>query len=320
MKERRYIISDASKLIEVESHVLRYWEEELGIDIPRNEMGHRYYTDYYIELFKRVKELKDGGFQLKAIKMLIPELTNMNTRGNEGIEGLREELFNRLTDYGEAAVDDSGDNAFTGNGGNANNTNNAFAENSENVNNVNNAFAENSGNANNTNKAFTGNGGNVNNTNNVNNAFANNGGNDIDNNVAMNDKDKTDNSTLSNVKDKEEIYNNGERKSELMTTDNESQGNISERTNNGKLEQFQSIISEVVSNALKENTGMLGKEVSEIVSDNVIKEMDYLMHIREKQEEERFKKLDETIRSCQLHRKESAKIKRGIFSKIKKIM
>ena len=124
----------------------------------------------------------------------------------------------------------------------------------------------------------------------------------------------------SNVKDKEEIYNNGERKSELMTTDNESQGNISERTNNGKLEQFQSIISEVVSNALKENTGMLGKEVSEIVSDNVIKEMDYLMHIREKQEEERFKKLDETIRSCQLHRKESAKIKRGIFSKIKKIM
>lgn len=289
MKERRYIISDASKLIEVESHVLRYWEEELGIDIPRNEMGHRYYTDYYIELFKRVKELKDGGFQLKAIKMLIPELTNMNTRENESIEGLREELFNRLTDYGEAAVDDSGDNTFTGNGGNVNNTNNAFAENSENVNNVNNAFA-------------------------------NNGGNDIDNNVAMNDKDKTDNSTLSNVKDKEEIYNNGERKSELMTTDNESQGNISERTNNGKLEQFQSIISEVVSNALKENTGMLGKEVSEIVSDNVIKEMDYLMHIREKQEEERFKKLDETIRSCQLHRKESAKIKRGIFSKIKKIM
>ncbi len=289
MKERRYIISDASKLIEVESHVLRYWEEELGIDIPRNEMGHRYYTDYYIELFKRVKELKDGGFQLKAIKMLIPELTNMNTRENESIEGLREELFNRLTDYGEAAVDDSGDNTFTENSGNANNTNNAFA----------------------------GNGGNVNN---VNNAFANNGGNDIDNNVTMNDKDKTDNGMLSNVKDKEEIYNNGERKSELMTTDNESQGNISERTNNGKLEQFQSIISEVVSNALKENTGMLGKEVSEIVSDNVIKEMDYLMHIREKQEEERFKKLDETIRSCQLHRKESAKIKRGIFSKIKKIM
>ena len=269
MEERRYIISDASKLIEVESHVLRYWEEELGIDIPRNEMGHRYYTDYYIELFKRVKELKDGGFQLKAIKMLIPELTNMNTRGNEGVEGLREELFNRLTDYGEVAADAGNNIAFVSNIGNENGTNNAFMDNSKNENGTNNAFA-----------------GNGENENNVNNAFINN-------------KEK--------------------HKSELMTTENEPQENITERTNNGKLEQFQSIISEVVSNALKENTGMLGKEVSEIVSDNVIKEMDYLMHIREKQEEERFKKLDETIRSCQIHRKESAKIKRGIFSKIKKI-
>ena len=35
------MISDAAKMVDVESHVLRYWEEELKIDIPRNEMGHR---------------------------------------------------------------------------------------------------------------------------------------------------------------------------------------------------------------------------------------------------------------------------------------
>ena len=45
MSETRYIISDAAKMINVEPHVLRYWEEEQGMDIPRNEMGHRYYTD-----------------------------------------------------------------------------------------------------------------------------------------------------------------------------------------------------------------------------------------------------------------------------------
>ena len=39
MIEKRYIISDAAKMVEVESHVLRYWEDELGIVIPRNEMG-----------------------------------------------------------------------------------------------------------------------------------------------------------------------------------------------------------------------------------------------------------------------------------------
>ena len=30
MAETRYIISDAARMINVEPHVLRYWEEELG--------------------------------------------------------------------------------------------------------------------------------------------------------------------------------------------------------------------------------------------------------------------------------------------------
>ena len=75
---KRYMISDAAKLVDVESHVLRYWEEELDIEIPRNEMGHRYYTDYYIRVFKKIKELKDQGFLLKAIKIALPEIMNGN--------------------------------------------------------------------------------------------------------------------------------------------------------------------------------------------------------------------------------------------------
>ena len=41
MAEIHYLISDASKKVDVESHVLRYWEDELELAIPRNEMGHR---------------------------------------------------------------------------------------------------------------------------------------------------------------------------------------------------------------------------------------------------------------------------------------
>ena len=59
MDEVHYLISDASKKVDVEAHVLRYWEEELELDIPRNEMGHRYYTDLHIRLFKQVKNLKE---------------------------------------------------------------------------------------------------------------------------------------------------------------------------------------------------------------------------------------------------------------------
>ena len=73
MDQIRYMISDASRLVEVESHVLRYWEEELELPIARNEMGHRYYTEDDIQLLKHIKKLKERGYQLKAIKMDISE-------------------------------------------------------------------------------------------------------------------------------------------------------------------------------------------------------------------------------------------------------
>lgn len=211
MIDKRYIISDAAKIVEVESHVLRYWEDELGIDIPRNEMGHRYYTDFYINLFKKIKELKDAGFQLKAIKIMIPELIEIEKSGEGDIEMLKEELFEKITEVSE--------------------------------------------------------------------------------------EDSCDKIEFPKVYEADDLPKTQENKY--------------------KLEQFQAIINEVVSNALRENTGLLGKEVSDIVSDNVIKEMDYLMHIREKQEEERFKKLDETIRSYQVLGKERQKDKKGILAKIK---
>ena len=68
MDEMRYTISDAAKMVKVESHVLRYWEDELALEIPRNEMGHRYYTQREIDIFCQIRALKDRGLQLKAIK------------------------------------------------------------------------------------------------------------------------------------------------------------------------------------------------------------------------------------------------------------
>ncbi|MBQ8519206.1 MAG: MerR family transcriptional regulator [Agathobacter sp.] len=71
MEKIRYMISDAADMVHVETHVLRYWEEELELSIPRNEMGHRYYTRENIKEFQRIKDLKDQGYQLKAIRMIL---------------------------------------------------------------------------------------------------------------------------------------------------------------------------------------------------------------------------------------------------------
>lgn len=73
--ETRYTVRQAVEMTGVKSYVLRYWEEELELQIHRNEMGHRYYTGYDIQLLLNIKELKKRGLQLRAIKNLIPQLT-----------------------------------------------------------------------------------------------------------------------------------------------------------------------------------------------------------------------------------------------------
>lgn len=72
MEEKKiYLISDASRKVEVESHVLRYWEDELKLPVKRNELGHRYYTEEDIMEFQEIKKLKEQGLQLKAIRMIL---------------------------------------------------------------------------------------------------------------------------------------------------------------------------------------------------------------------------------------------------------
>lgn len=71
MEKVRYMISDAAQIAGVESHVLRYWEDELELTVPRNELGHRYYTRENIQQFQKIKELKEQGYQLKAIRMIL---------------------------------------------------------------------------------------------------------------------------------------------------------------------------------------------------------------------------------------------------------
>ena len=77
MSEVKFMISEAAKQLQVEAHVLRYWEEELGLHIDRTEMGHRYYTEDDIQLFRCIQKLKNEGILLRELKPLIPELTTL---------------------------------------------------------------------------------------------------------------------------------------------------------------------------------------------------------------------------------------------------
>lgn len=101
MEDIRYIISEASKRVGVESHTLRYWEDELDLPIDRNEMGHRYYRDSEIELLRMIKQLKEQGFQLKAIKMILPNLSQLESLDSQTMVKLKDELNGKVNEMWE---------------------------------------------------------------------------------------------------------------------------------------------------------------------------------------------------------------------------
>lgn len=94
--EKRYSISDAARQVNVEAHVLRYWEEELGLVIPRNGQGHRFYRERDIHMLHKIKDWKEQGFQLRAIKLLLPDMEQVEIMSAQELYALREELNQKV--------------------------------------------------------------------------------------------------------------------------------------------------------------------------------------------------------------------------------
>ncbi|MCM1039947.1 MAG: helix-turn-helix domain-containing protein [Ruminococcus sp.] len=92
------LISEAAKQVEVETHVLRYWEEELQLPIKRNNMGHRYYTSEDVSRFREIKMLKEQGLQLKAIKSIL-EKEKQDPAAESGEEKAMDYLIGKKQKY-----------------------------------------------------------------------------------------------------------------------------------------------------------------------------------------------------------------------------
>ena len=71
--EGMYTIKEAAKKVHVEAHALRYWEEELGLSISRNDQGYRRDSEEDMELLERIRQWKEQGMQLKAIRLMLSE-------------------------------------------------------------------------------------------------------------------------------------------------------------------------------------------------------------------------------------------------------
>lgn len=72
-----YTVKEASIMTGFKPHVIRFYEKEFELDIPRNESNRRYFTYKEIEKLMYIKALQEKGLTNKQIKMVLksPEIT-----------------------------------------------------------------------------------------------------------------------------------------------------------------------------------------------------------------------------------------------------
>ena len=87
--EKIYQVSEAAEALETEVYTLRYWETQLGLEVPRNAAGHRYYEEPQILMFRNVKRLKDAGFGLRQIKAMGERMAEVAALSDEKLSDLR---------------------------------------------------------------------------------------------------------------------------------------------------------------------------------------------------------------------------------------
>ena len=66
-----------------------------------------------------------------------------------------------------------------------------------------------------------------------------------------------------------------------------------------KMEQFQQIMNLIIGRALEVNNEKLSQDISYLVNDKMGKELEFLLQASDQKEEERFRRLDETLRTYQ---------------------
>ena len=64
------------------------------------------------------------------------------------------------------------------------------------------------------------------------------------------------------------------------------------------MKEFQKVLVKIMGQAILEQKDYIADQISSKVSDRVAKEVDYQFRLRESEEEQRFKKLDEMIWSA----------------------
>ena len=282
MGEIRYMISEAARQVQVESHVLRYWEEELGLEIGRTEMGHRYYTKDDIQLFLCIQKLKNEGMLLRDLKPLIPELTE--TRKKRNAAKMQQEASKTVDMPSSKAGDKSIDGTVAEAKHSLSSSGTAQAKHTS----PSDSAAQ---------KEHT-----------------------LSSNSTAQAKKYTPSSD-SNAQAKKYTSSSGSNAQAKKYTPSPGTPALKEYPDASvpalseaevipvtQLEQVRSLIGDVLTEVVTTNNDVLKRDISKKVTADVIREMDFLFQANERREEEHYRKLDCLIRQQHTNRREAALI------------
>jgi DNA-binding transcriptional MerR regulator len=67
----RYTITELSERLKVTDHALRYYEKEFNLHVPKDQRGRRYYTTDLANIMFQIKNMRDEGLEIKAIRKIL---------------------------------------------------------------------------------------------------------------------------------------------------------------------------------------------------------------------------------------------------------
>lgn len=319
MGEVRYMISEAAKKLQVESHVLRYWEDELGLEIGRTDMGHRCYTEDDIQLFLCIQKLKNEGMLLRDLKFMIPELTAARKRLNAArTEDAEEDVAGGVEDGSSTAEAGKADGAQASDAGGKTNSIQSDEPDSK-------ADGVHTGKAGSEANGRTG---------------------DIQAGVTGSTQNGMQAGGTGSTQNGMQTGRTGSKSGDIQTAGADSRtddirAGVADRAADGmketvslasahpaapeadviqvtQLEQVRSLIGDVLTDVVSANNETLKKDISRKVTSDVIREMDFLFQANERREEEHYRKLDVLIRQQQAGRREAAR--ETPLGKLKKLL
>lgn len=82
----KYTISHVSEKLGVSDATLRKYEKDYKIKVPRNELGHRFYTVNEIEILEQIIKLKEQGANIHVINRIMARSESFEEQNEQALE------------------------------------------------------------------------------------------------------------------------------------------------------------------------------------------------------------------------------------------